>query len=372
MIFPKMTRRPPVVLSGYLAKTYFLSFLGLLVVLLGLIYLLDTIELLRRAVKRDEVPLILILQMGAFKLPEVGQVVLPFAILFSGMLTFWGLTRRYELAVIRAAGLSVWQFLTPIMGVAFLCGVVYVTIINPLGAVFLGKFEQFETKYLGAQRNLVSVFDEGFWIRQPESVAGEVILNAEKIRLPEWTFKNVMGLAFNDQGQLVSRLDAEGARLEEGHWLFENVHISGVNGENTYQDWYELPTTMTRAQIEESFSKPEAVPFWQIPSFMKVLESTGFDTTRMRMHFHTLLSLPLMFVAMVLLAASVSLQPPRSGQTLFTIGLGIAIAIFIFFISSYLQALGSSQQLPPVLAAWAPALISFLLGIAALLNLEDG
>jgi lipopolysaccharide export system permease protein len=369
-----MIKPPPLILSRYLANQYVLGLLGFLFVLLSIVYLLDTIELLRRAVKRDdvEVPLTLVLQMGFFKLPDVTQVVLPFAVFFSAMLTFWSLNRRLELAVIRAAGLSVWQFLLPVLTTAFVCGLIYITIIHPVGAVLLGKFEQFENRYLGTQKNLVTVFQDGFWIRQKESAAGEVILNADKITLQDFSFHNVMGLAFSKSGELVSRLDAEHARLEPGFWIFEDVHITQDGTADQYRDEYKLATNLTRYEIEESFASPETVPFWQIPSFIRVLEATGFNSTRLKVHFHYLLSLPVMFAAMILLAAAVSLRPPRSRQTVLMVALGIALAVLVFFMSSYLQALGASQQIPPVLAAWTPALVTFLLGLTVILNTEDG
>ena len=79
-------------LNRYLGRTYLLNLLFMIVGLLSIIYLFDTVELLRRAAKKDNVPLSLILQMGLFKLPEVGQMILPFAVLFSAMFTFWNLT----------------------------------------------------------------------------------------------------------------------------------------------------------------------------------------------------------------------------------------------------------------------------------------
>jgi lipopolysaccharide export system permease protein len=48
------------------------------------------------------------------------------------------------------------------------------------------------------------------------------------------------------------------------------------------------------------------------------------------------------------------------------------IGFLIFFLSSFLQALGTSQQIPVLLAAWSPALVTLFLGLAVILNLEDG
>jgi lipopolysaccharide export system permease protein len=51
---------------------------------------------------------------------------------------------------------------------------------------------------------------------------------------------------------------------------------------------------------------------------------------------------------------------------------GVLVGFFVFFMSSYLQALGASQQIPPILAAWAPSLVCGLLGLSAIMTLEDG
>ncbi len=359
-------------LSKYLSLRYLYTLLAFLGALLAIIYMLDVIELLRRAGKSGDVPISVVLQMGLFKLPEVGQVILPFAILFSGMYTFWALTKQYELAVIRAAGLSVWQFLLPILFVGFLCGTLHVTLINPLSAMLLDRFEQYETRYLGSQRHLISVFKNGFWIREKETKAGEVILHAEKIDPETWQLQNVMGLAFNETDSHTSRLDAARAGLQDGYWLFEDVHITQKGIANERRETYKLATSLTRKDIEDSFANPETISFWNMPSYIKTLEATGFDSTQLRIHYHYLLSFPILFMAMILIAAAVSFQPPRSTYTFILILAGIALGISIFFLSSYLQALGSSGQISPSLAAWAPAIITFLLGLSALLTLEDG
>ena len=48
------------------------------------------------------------------------------------------------------------------------------------------------------------------------------------------------------------------------------------------------------------------------------------------------------------------------------------IGFVVFFMSNFLIALGASHQIPVFLSAWSPALLCLLLGVAALLTLEDG
>lgn len=360
-------------LNRYIARTYLAHALFLLLGLLAVVYLFDTVELIRRASKRSDVPMTLIFQMGLLKLPEVGQILFPFAILFSAMFTFWTLNRRYELVVVRAAGFSVWQFLTPFIIVAAGFGILQMTIINPVGAVLLGKFERLENRYLEYQDSEVALFEEGLWLRQRgENEKEYVILHAEKISPPDWTLKNLTVFFFGRNDRFIKRLEAEQAYLQPGEWVFKDITIYNGTAEEDRRDTYPLPTHLTIKDIEESFSSPETMSFWRLPSHIKTLEDTGFDASRLRVHYQTLLAQPLFFAAMILLAAAVSLRPPRLKGSIVLLAGGILVGFIVFFTSSFLQALGASGQIPVILAAWSPAVICILLGVSIMMGLEDG
>ncbi|MGH1377875.1 MAG: LPS export ABC transporter permease LptG [Alphaproteobacteria bacterium] len=377
-------------ISTYLATRYLTNLFILLAALLAVIYLFDTVELIRRASKHGDIPISLVLQMSIFKLPKVGQTLFPFAVLFSAMFTFWQLTRRYELIVVRSSGFSVWQFLMPIAAVGILFGITQMTVINPIGAVLIGKFEEMERTYLKRQENHIAVFQEGLWLKQAilieseeestdgtqkqnsELISGYIVLHAQKIKQPEWILENVTILYFTDNNTFLQRIDSKTAELQKNMWHLNNVKIHKAHSTPASERIYKLPTTLTRQDIEESFSSPQSMSFWKLPAYIKTLEQTGFDATALKVYYHNLLSQPLMFCAMILLAAAVSMRPPRSRGTLPMVTAGVFIGFIVFFLSSFLQALGSSQQIPVILAAWSPALISFLLGLSVMMNLEDG
>lgn len=362
----------PSTLSQYMARVYVLRFIGLLAGLLCIAYIFDTVELMRRAAKLDDIPLSLVLKMGLFKLPEVGQVILPFAILFSAMLTFWQLSRRQELVIVRAAGLSVWQFLGPVIGVAVLIGILQMTVINPVGAMLVSRYESLEAVHLNRQQSQVTLSDQGLWLRQQDGNGGSVILHAASVKLPEWVLQNAIILFFSPQDDFVRRIDSPKAALEPGVWRFYDTVTNRPQSLPERAGQISLPTSLTTGEIEESFSSADTIPFWRLPAFIKTLEETGFDAGQIKIHFQTLLAAPLLFAAMILLAASVSLRPPRARGTAILIVFGVGMGFGVFFISSFLEALGASGQLPVLLAAWMPATTCFLLGVTAMLTFEDG
>jgi lipopolysaccharide export system permease protein len=361
----------PPTLSAYLARVYAVAFLGLLGILLAIVYLFETVELLRRAAKFEGVGLSDVLLMGLLKLPETGQTVLPFAILFSALYSFWALARRHELVILRSAGLSVWQFLGPVIGVAMLAGFIHMTIINPLGAMMISRYETLETEKLNVEQKTVALSEQGLWLRQSIS-EGTAVLHAARVQMPEWKLSEIMVLYFGTDGSFNRRMDADSAVLKGSEWQFRNVTINR-NGHMPAMTPYDtLPTDLTVSEIEESFSSPEETPFWSLPSYIRTMEATGFDARKLKIHYHGLLAQPLLFAAMVILAATVSLRVARFQNTAMLVGAGVVFGFVMFFATSFLKALGASDQIPVLLAAWFPPLIALSLGISVIMTTEDG
>ena len=150
-------------LSVYIGRNFLfwiaVVFCGLLVTVL----LFDTIELLRRAAGRPAATFGVVVTMALLRLPELAQQLTPFVLLFATMLTFWRLTRSHELTVVRAAGVSVWQFLFPAVTLALVVGAVTIAVLNPVAAAFYLRFEQDEARFLRGRPSLLAVSPTGFW-----------------------------------------------------------------------------------------------------------------------------------------------------------------------------------------------------------------
>ena len=79
-----------------------------------------------------------------------------------------------------------------------------------------------------------------------------------------------------------------------------------------------------------------------------------------------------LLIAMVLIAATFSLRLTRRGGTMLWASSGLFFGFLLYFLSDLVFALGLSARIPEVLAAWAPATVTMLLGLTSLLHLEDG
>jgi lipopolysaccharide export system permease protein len=372
----RIGRRPPVqiarTLSAYIARQFFAWFCGAFAAILAVAFLFQYVELLRRGGTRLQATLPRLLEMAALQLPHTAQQAMPFAILFGTMLAFWRMTRNSELVVARAAGVSVWQFLTPALLVALIVGVVAVTVFNPIAARSQASFEKLERRVLHQGADPLALSQSGLWLRQSDEAGNQIIIHGDRLSPGQFVLDGVSFYFFNSFTELTSRIDAQAARLERGAWSIENGTRWLPDGPAEAFARLRLATQLTPVKIEEGFAAPDTMSFWELPGFIALLEESGFPAQRHRLHFDTLLARPFLLCAMVLVAATFSLRMQRrGGVTLMIVG-GVVSGFLLYFLSDILFALGLSARLPVMLAAWTPTGVSLIFGTSMLLHLEDG
>ena len=360
-------------LSVYIGRNFLLSFVVLFGLFLLLILLFDSVELMRRAAAKPNVSFSLVMEMALLKLPHMGQQVFPFAVLFGGMMAFWRLTRTHELVITRAAGVSVWQFLLPVIGIAFLLGFIQIGILNPLASTTITRFERIEAVNLKGQKSFLALSRAGLWLRQANTegqsvVHSNIVLQTGK----EVELRDVIVFNYKDAEQFSGRIDAEFARLEDGFWHITNAWVHIPNEQPRFEKDYWLATDLTLNRIQDSFAPPETMSFWALPDFIETLEKAGFSAIRHKLYWHSLLASPFLMCAMVLIAATFTLRHTRQGGGIYIIAGGVLTGFILYFFSDIVFALGLSDSIPVILAAWTPSGVATLLGLATLLHLEDG
>ncbi len=360
-------------LSLYIGRHFLFGFTALFCAFLFLVLTFDIVELLRRAAAKPDVTFIAIVKLAMLKLPYMGQQTFPFAVLFGSMAVFWRLTRSDELVVTRAAGVSVWQFLLPVLVLAFLLGIAKITVFNPLSSALLARYEQQEATLLKGQSSLLKISKTGLWLRQ-SSDKGPSVIRADRAihQGRDIELINVVVFTYTHSDRFASRIDAESAKLEDKFWSLKKAWIHEPEKSPRFKTNHLIATDLTISSIQDSFAPPETMSFWALPSFINTLENSGFSAVRHRLHWHTLLAAPFLMCAMVLLAATFTLRHTRRGGTTFIIAGGVMTGFLLYFFSDVVFALGLSDSIPVTLAAWTPSGVAMLLGLAMLLHLEDG
>lgn len=355
-------------LGLYFARRFIAATLLVFATVFVLIYMLDFVELMRRAGDAAGTSTGTMAKLALFRTPSTAERIIPFGFLFGAMASFIGLSRRLELVVARAAGISAWQFLTPALLVALLTGILVTTAFNPLASQLKDQASAMEAHIF--RRGGVNLGKE-VWLRQ-RSVDGEAIIRATAFEPETDTLRGVTAFVMDERNQLLERIEAPEASLKRGYWRFERARVTSIEVEPASHDVYLLASALTADELRSSLGPGEAVSFWSLPAIVARLELAGLDATRYRLTYQTLLARPALLIAMVLLAACFSLKFLRSGGLARMVLGGVSAGFALYVATEVALDLGNAGVVSAAFAAWVAPTVASSLGVLTLLHREDG
>jgi lipopolysaccharide export system permease protein len=358
-------------LTLYIGGRFLLWVVAVAGTLCLVILLADSAELMRRSADDPDATFRVVLTMALFKLPSTAQEVMPFGLLAATLGCLTQLTRTSELIIVRVSGASIWQVLTPALLLGLAIGLLRVGAFDPLSAAASERFLRMERRYIDNADPLVVANHSGIWLRQATS-KDSYVLYAKTMDGGRPVFHDVTLLSFDSTDHFLERIDAKSAELKDQAWVLSEVQIVQPGKPPQLASAVSVPAKLTFQQLLESFASARTLSFWQLPSFIAVLEASGLPSRAHRLKFQGLLATPLLFVGIILVAATFALRLPRLGGLPLAIGAGAMAGFLLYFLSSLAAALGLNSSIPLVLAAWGPAVITAILGITLLLYVEDG
>jgi lipopolysaccharide export system permease protein len=272
-----------------------------------------------------------------------------------------------ELVVARAAGVSVWQFLTPPLVVIVLIGVGSVAAYNPLSTWMRQRADEIESTVFGGPAS----GSIGIWIRQ-KSVDGQSIIRALARNGDSAEFRNIEVFNFDDDGNFIERLEAASGELRDGYWALHEAKVVTPGFETLPVSTYLLATSLNRREVAQAFDAPETVSFWSLPELANQTARAGLDPTAYQLKYQELLARPLTLASMVLVAACFSLRFFRMGGIEYLVSGGVAAGFVLYVATKVVGDLGGAGFVSTSVAGWSPGIVGCLFGVYVLLQQEDG
>lgn len=283
------------------------------------------------------------------RLMEYIPLFLPMAIFMGTLFASYNMTKSSEAIIISGAGLSPYQMARPFLFGAALIGVFATTVLNPY-AVHLGTRE-ITTDHL-------KLVDGAIWLRE-SGENGYITMRAESIGRDgdNLIFNNATAFVQNPDFKLTERVMAEHVTLSDNGMDAETAKIwTGVGNDKT-ATWH-ADTQLTPRTVLDRYLQPDQISFWQLPAFIKKMESVGIPVRAHWVQFWTLLFLPLSMIAMATLGIAFSQTRQRRNFSFgFKFSIGIVTCFASYFIINVFNALGATGALPAILAIIAPPLI---------------
>jgi lipopolysaccharide export system permease protein len=309
--------------------------------------------------------------IALLRLPAYAEYLVGFAVLVGSITALLQLSRRSELTVMRAGGMSVWQFLRPGLLVAFAVGALTVTVFNPLAAAGRTAAESLFAEAFGKESNLLRSRSGTSWLRQ-NGADGQSVISAAMASNRGLTLTGVSTFVFDDEGHFVERVDGARADLRDGYWEIHDAWVARIGREPEKFDIYLVSTYLTPERVTDALGSLFSVSFWEMPGLIEVAEKAKLSSDRLRIQYESLISRPLLCAAMVLLAATVSLGSFRSGGIQTMVIAGLVGGFGFFLLAEVSRQVGVAGLTPPWAAIWLPVVLVMIVSATVLLHQEDG
>jgi lipopolysaccharide export system permease protein len=357
-------------LRYYIGKRFLLMITGALAVCMTLIFMIDMVELLRQSRSATQITVWQLMWLGFLRMHAFVEILIPFAVQVGSIGALMSLSRKSELAVMRAGGMSAWQFLRPGMTVAFVLGIITVVVYNPLASRATEMAQALMGEYFGNETSLISS-GAGNWLRQ-DGAEGPSVMTARAVSEQGLALSGVTVFRYDPTGRFLAHVRAEKASLGTGVWTLTKASVAQPGRELEHHATYSVPTYLDRERALDALGSVNTVSVFELPGVIEMAERSKLPAARFRVQYELLRSRPLLLVAMVLLAATVSLRSFRQGGIQTMVATGIIGGVGFFLLTEVSRQMGLAGLAPATVAIWLPVVIACLGSTTVLLHQEDG
>jgi LPS export ABC transporter permease LptF/LPS export ABC transporter permease LptG len=359
----RMSSRFPQILDDYVIRQ-FAEYLGLVLSTFVVLTLVFTFFELLSDIIRNRVALITVGEYLINVIPSMVYLMTPLSVLIAVLVTFGLLQKSNELTAMKATGISLYRLIVPVV------------VLSGMLALSLFLFDQLYLPHANKRQDALR--------NEIKGKPAQTYLNPER----KWIFgahREIYYYEFFDSERnqfanlsvfsldpkefgLTARTFAQRVYWNDalGKWVFEQGWTREL-GPDHVKDYRTFDVT-TFASVDEppTYFKKEVkqyseMNFDELKAYIRDLEQGGFDVVRLRVQLYKKISYPLVTFVMSILAIPFALSAGRQGA-LRGVATAIGIAVVYWLTSGLFEAMGNVNQLPAVLAVWAPDVIFGLAG----------
>ena len=361
----------PLVLDGYLIRTFLFYFL---VLLAGFLFLAEAVTFfdLLNDIYQNRAPWSTIASYFLYLAPQLIYVIAPISVLVAVLVTFGLLTKRNEFTAMKACGVSLYRAsLSVLLAAAVL-------------SVALFAFDHF---YLPSANKKQEALRSRIKGRPPQTYfrPDRKWIFGQESRIFYYNFfepeQNVMGgisIFELDPAsfQLRRRIWAERAHWEPrlDNWVFENGWVRETDEmEVTSFRKFDVQVFPHMQEKPEYFKKEVKqsieMNYRELNRYIDDLHQSGFDVVKLSVQLHKKFSFPLFALIMAVIAVPFAFTVGHRGA-MAGVAVSIGIAMLYWTVAGLFEKLGNINELPPALAAWSPDVLFGLAGVYLLLKVR--
>ena len=359
------------ILDKYIIREYLKNFIIIILAFSVLFIVVDIFDRLPRLLAKGANTQQLVLYFLT-RIPYLFVLTSPVSVLLSGLFLMSSLSKFNESIAMRAAGISIFRMVLPLLIFGFLFSFVMIF----FGEYILPKAEDYN-KYI--YRNQIR--------KQPiqdVKMRSDIRYRGKNnyyyyIRFFDG-YRNILKViditVFNaHSGKIKKKITADEGVWMKGKWLLKNCYIRDFKSKtlisSTKYDTISLKEiNITPLDLIKSAKKPIQMNYFELRAYINRMKKIGQNVNKELVELYLKFSFPFANFIILLFSVPLASSSVRSKWRgmIFLVGLMICF----FFLSSLRisQSLGYNHIIPPLLAAWLPNIVFTIIGTIFVIKSE--
>ncbi len=356
------------ILDRYVVKEILKCFVIVLTVVLGL-YII--VEFFNKADNFTEAGLSIsrLIRYLQLKLPQIMVQITPIGILLAVLVAFGLMNKHNEILALKSGGVSVLFLMRAALAIAVFLSITLFLLSEVVVPITISKankiwFSEVKKKPVLATRQ------KNIWIKGHRAIYYIKYFNPQNQSVSGVTL-NYFDRAF----KLSKRIDATSGVYQKGKWVFSDImeQVLDKESETYVVSIYPQQTIKLDVLLEDLkrvFTKSEEMNVAELFSYIREVESEGYDATTFRVDLHARFAFPVLTVIVCIIGIGIAVK--RKGREGLSVSIAYgAVMVFLYWVlHSFCLSLGYGGLLPPIVAAWISNIIFSCYAVLNLINAE--
>jgi len=321
----------------------------------------------------NKVPATVVLAYYWNRLPQVALDVTPFAILIGILLLLTMMERNLELTSFKAAGISLYRLVVPVL---------LVSAAATAGLWFIG--ESVMPRANREAKWLLDIINGRSTARSYQATDRQWLMSRDDSTLYNFlqydsqtqTMIRFTMFEFDEGMQLRFQLFAPEVRYENGAWVathgwFRQLHTNGSDEFRNIKGQMELGIPEGPDYFGQEYRAPSEMTHRDLKHYIDELQASGYRPVGLMVQWHQKFAYPLSAFIMAFLGLPFGLnRGGRRTTTMQGVGLALGLGIGYFILVAIFGEMGDASLLPPAVGAWAPVVLAGLFSLNRLTTLR--
>lgn len=356
------------ILDRYIMVQVLEIFIMGIIIFTSIIFASDTFITLIKQITMYGIPFNVALMIVLLNLPQVIVMAIPMSVLFSTVMTLNRLSLSSEITVMRACGIGLNRIAKPIFIFAAAMSLLTFVVNETIVPITNSQSKTLAVWALG-QKNIPNG-KQNFTFKETQtnedgSSSMKRLFFVQKCE--DDTLKNVTVVDFSEKDALKVIQSQTGKTSPEGWQFIKGAAYTMTKKENILNSvWFAKTTADFGMDVKDKLTEEEATQY-NVIALWKYVENNSKKHhdpkthSLFRIELHNKFAFPFTTLVLVLLGVPLAITPPRVRYNR-----GFLFSILIIFLYYLLRALslslGEEMKIAPLMAAWIPNVILFILG----------